>query len=314
MLDTRLLKAFCALANHGSVVAAARELHLTASAVSHSLKQLEAHLGCRLFERAGKRIYLNHAGEQLLAQVAQPLAALTAAEDSIRQLARWGESRLRVGASASACEYILPGVIGELKKTHPRLSLQLELGDMKQLSQWVLQNRIDLAVGVAPRENSSLELRPVFKDELLLVFSGSHRWAAQAQVDLQELKSEPLLLYQRGSASSQMVEETLRRLKIEPVTVMEVSNINAIKAMVALELGVAVLAPWTAEKELASGVLQMRSMGQRPLRRHWVIGHLPGRRLNLLEETFCRLCREFSAGLWLDRSQERTVTPGAAVA
>ena len=61
------------------------------------------------------------------------------------------------------------------------------------------------------------------------------------------------------------------------------------------------LAPWTADKELVRGTLRVRPVGSKPLRRQWVIAYLPGRRLNLLEETFCRLCRNFAAGLRLDR-------------
>src|SRR5205814_2024286 len=78
-METRLLKMFCAVAETGSLVTAGRKLHLTASALSHSLKALETDLGCRLFERVGKRMVLNQAGEELLAQVRGSLAALESA-------------------------------------------------------------------------------------------------------------------------------------------------------------------------------------------------------------------------------------------
>src|SRR6185503_3247382 len=121
---------FCAVARKGSVVLASRQLHLTPSGVSHGLKVLESQLGIRLFERTRQRILLNHAGEQLLAKIEQPLAMLDAAQESIQQLAKWGQTRLRIGAAASACQYLLPGVIRELKKSNPKLALQVELGDM----------------------------------------------------------------------------------------------------------------------------------------------------------------------------------------
>src|SRR5258706_3533662 len=95
-MDTRLLKMFCAVADTGSLVTAGRKLHLTASALSHSLKALETDLGCRLFERVGKRMGLNQAGEQLLAQVRGPLLALESAADGIKRLAKWGPTRLRI--------------------------------------------------------------------------------------------------------------------------------------------------------------------------------------------------------------------------
>src|SRR5262249_37487166 len=101
-METRLLKVFCAVARHGSVAGAARQLHLTPSAISHSLKALETQLGCRLFDRAARKMLLNQAGEQLLAKIEQPLAALDAAEQSLKSLSKWGEARLRIGAAASA--------------------------------------------------------------------------------------------------------------------------------------------------------------------------------------------------------------------
>ena len=298
---------FCAVARRGSVVLASRELHLTPSAISHGLKALESQLGIRLFERTQKRILLNHAGEQLLAKIEQPLSALDAAQESIQQLAKWGQTRLRIGAAASACQYIMPGVIRELKKTNPKLVLLVELGDMANMVELLHQNRIDLALGVALDGQEHLEMRPMFKDELLFVFSPAHRWASTPSIPREELRKQPLIVYQRNSATTRMVNDYFQQLEIVPSTVMEIGSIEAIKELVRLELGVSVLAPWTADKELARGKLLMRPLGPRTLSRQWVVAFLKGRRLNLVEESFCRLCRNFASGLRLDRKDIRKV-------
>src|SRR5688572_7682058 len=107
-MDTRLLSMFRAVARSGSLVAASRELHVTPSAISHGLKHLETALGCRLFERVGKRMLINHAGEQLLASIEKPLRDLAAAEEKLKQLGTWGRPRLRIGAAVSTCQYLLP--------------------------------------------------------------------------------------------------------------------------------------------------------------------------------------------------------------
>src|SRR6185436_14763310 len=149
-METRLLKMFIAVAECGSLVGAAARLHLTPSAVSHALRALEAELGCRLFERAGKRVLLNQAGEQFLAQVRPPLQALDEAADSLKQLGKWGQTRVRLGASAAACQHILPGVIRELQRAHSKIELQVESGDMSSLMELLGENTLDLALGVAP--------------------------------------------------------------------------------------------------------------------------------------------------------------------
>src|SRR5436190_15829677 len=99
-MELRVLKMFSAVARHGSVAAAAQEVSLTPSALSHALRGLETEVGCRLFDRKGKRMVLNPAGEELLARVQEPMAALNAAADAVRNLGKWGQTRLRVGAAA----------------------------------------------------------------------------------------------------------------------------------------------------------------------------------------------------------------------
>ncbi len=300
-VDTRLLRVFCSVAKLGSLALAARELHLTPSALSHSLKALETHLGCRLFDRAGNKMLLNQAGEQLLAQVQSPLAALAAVEESIKNLATWGQTRLRIGAAASACQHILPPVLRELKKQHPHTIIQVESGDMSEMLPLLEQNRIDLALGIQPERDARFDYRSIFRDELLLVFAPTHPWSAGKPISADELRKQPIILYQRASFTARLVAEFFRTQNIAPSTIMEVASIDAIKELVKLNLGVSVLAPWAVDKELTRGSLKMRPLGPRPLKRQWCLATLAGRRFNMVEELFCQLCRGQAAGMRLDR-------------
>jgi DNA-binding transcriptional LysR family regulator len=300
-METRLLKLFSAVARTGSLVAAAGELHLTPSAISHGLKHLETDVGCRLFHRAGKKLVLNQAGEQLLAQIKQPLAALETARESLKQLAQWGQTRLRIGAAASACQYLLPNVIRELKKSFPKVTLQIESGDTPELVGQIEKNKLDLAIGIAPENSAGLDVRPIFKDELLFVFAPGHPWGNGHTITRDELRMQPLVLYQRNSYTAHLVEEYFRSLDLVPSTVMEIDSIEAIKELVKLNLGVSVLAPWAVERELVRGTLRMRAPGQRPLRRQWAILSIAGRRLGLVEESFVKQCRLVASSLRLDR-------------
>src|SRR5262249_52173670 len=141
----------------------------------------------------------------------------------------------------------------------------------------------------------------LFRDELMFVFAPTHPWAAGKPIPREELRTQPLILYQRSSLSARLVDDFFRDLDLVPSAIMEVGSIEAMKELVKLNLGVAVLAPWTAEKELARKSLKMRPLGGKPLTRHWVIYYLAGRRLNLAEENFCKLCRHHAAGMRRDR-------------
>src|SRR5260370_39397179 len=107
-METRLLKMFCAVAEGGGLVAASNKLHLTPSAISHGLKSLERQLGCRVFERTGKRLVLNQAGEHILAKIKSPLAELDSVAESLEHLGKWGKRRLRLGAPSSLRQHLLP--------------------------------------------------------------------------------------------------------------------------------------------------------------------------------------------------------------
>lgn len=300
-MDTRLLRVFCAVAESGSLVVAAGKVHLTPSAISHSLKSLETDLGCRLFERVGKRMVLNQAGEQLLAQIQGPLTALDSAAEAIRRLGKWGQSRLRIAAAASACQHILPRVIRELKKNDGNIELRIDSGDTPRAIDLLRSNKVDLALGVAPETTTGLDLRPIFRDELMFVFSSAHPWSDGRPISRDEIRSQQFIVYQRASVTAELIDEHFRQLEIVPNALMEVDSIGAITELLKLNLGVSVLAPWTVENELTRKVLKMRPLGAKPLRRQWAVMSLSTRRMTLAEENFCRLCRNQTAGMRLDR-------------
>src|SRR5215831_1518785 len=118
-LDSRQLRAFATLARTASFTQAARELHLSQSAVSHSMKALETEVACRLLDRLGKSVILTQAGEQLFAHAEKILAEMDLARERLAELGKWGHGRLRIGTSLTACQYILPSVLREFKESFP---------------------------------------------------------------------------------------------------------------------------------------------------------------------------------------------------
>src|SRR5437762_11872801 len=112
-VDSRQLRAFVTLARAGSFTLAAKELYLSQSAVSHSMKALEQEVGCRLLDRMGKKVLLTQAGETLLHHAEKILQEMNTARSALEQLGKWGRDRLRIGTSTTACQYILPAVLRE---------------------------------------------------------------------------------------------------------------------------------------------------------------------------------------------------------
>ena len=293
-LDSRQLRAFTVLARTGSFTRTAQELHLSQSAISYAMKALEEEIGCRLLDRVGKTVLLTQAGEQLLARAEKILDEMTAARLELSHLGKWGSSRLRIGASTTACQYVLPAVLREFKESFPRCAISIEPGDTPEAIESLRAHRIDLAVNLEPRREDALEFRPLFTDELLFALSPIHPWARTGRVPRDDIARQHYILYGKASYTFQMIEEYFREEKIVLHSLLDLGNMEAIKELVKLGLGISILAPWTARKELEAGSLVTLPLGRRKLKRRWGVLHWKGRRLDLAQETFIRLCESVS--------------------
>jgi len=296
-LDSRQLQAFVILARTGSFTHTARELFLTQSAVSHSMKALESDIGCRLLDRVGKKVMLTQAGEHLLKHAQIVLREMIAARDGIEHLGKWGRGRLRIGTTTSICQVLLPPVLREFKESFPQSLIQVEPGDTSELVQGLERQRMDLAVALQPMADERFEFLPLFSDQLVFITSPLHPWARAGTVPRGEIARQNLIIYRKSSHTFRLVDEYFRKEDIVLNTVIELGSMEAIKEMVKLGLGVSIMAPWVAQQEIRDGSLVGLPLGRRQLKRDWGVLHWRGRRMTIAEETFVGLCRSASENL-----------------
>ncbi|MBK8000905.1 MAG: LysR family transcriptional regulator [Verrucomicrobia bacterium] len=296
-IDSRQLRAFAALARTGSFTLAAKELFLSQSAVSHSMKALETDVGCRLFDRVGKKVLLTQAGESLLHHTEKILQEMAAARAGLEQLGKWGVGRLRIGASPTACQYILPAVLREFKESFPKCRIAIAPGDTLEAIESVRENRIDLAITLEPRNEDQFEFHPLFSDELAFIVGAMHPWAKDGHVVRNEIPKQSYVLYNKTSYTFRMVRDYFNQEDMVLNTVIELGSMEAIKELVKLGLGVGILSPWIAQKEIQEKSLVALPLGRRKMKRNWGVIHWRGRRLSLAEETFLGLCKAATADL-----------------
>jgi DNA-binding transcriptional LysR family regulator len=291
-LDSRQLHAFAALARRGSFTLAAKELFLTQSAVSHAIKALEEDVGCRLLDRVGRRVLLTQAGEQFLRHTEKILREMEAARSGLEDLSKWGHGRLRVGASTTACQHILPNVLREFRPRFPKCVIRVEPGDHRHQLDLLRAGQVDLAVMIQPPPAvfGEFVFLPLFEDELRFVVSPGHPWTSTGCAPPEMIESETLVLYNKASQTFRLVSEYFRDERIVLSNFIELGSMEAIKELVKIGLGAGVLAPWVARTELEAGSLVSLPLGERKLHRQWGVAHLKGRRLALGEETFVQLC------------------------
>ena len=291
-LDSRQLRAFVTLAKSGSFTKTGEELFLSQSAISHSMKALESDIGCRLFDRVGKKAQLTPSGEHFLHHAERILREMSVARESIQQRSTWGQGRFRVGASLNACQFILPKVLPALKKDFPQTPVTIEACNVMEALELLDRDRIDVALVIEPLAQHEHRFDPAFQDELLLVLSPTHPWAKTSGSARGDLAEEKLLVYRRNTLTFQLIEEYLRREQVAFQTVIEFASLEVIKEFVKLQIGVAILPKWVVRAEVESGELVIRPLGKRRLRRTWGLLQLKTRANTLIEETFARLCTQ----------------------
>ena len=296
VLDSRQLRAFRNLARNGSFTQTAAELSLTQSAVSHSIKALEAQVGCLLFDRLGKKAVLTQAGEALQVHAEMILAAMEAAVAELKSAGRWDGGRIRIGATNTACQYVLPPVLREFRESFPQCSVTIIPGDTAASLEALRSHRVDVVVSLEPPRMDGLKFRPLFSDELEFVVSPHHPWARKGRVDRPSISSQQYIVYSKASLTFGLVSDYFRGEGILLHSLLELGSMEAIKELVMLGQGVGILAPWTLQKEIRDGALFRFSLGRRKLRRRWGVLTWREYRLSLAEETFVGLCEAVTEG------------------
>ena len=159
---------------------------------------------------------------------------MESARAQLGRLGKWGSSRLRIGASTTACQHVLPAVLREFKESFPQCAISIEPGDTPEMIEALRQHRIDLAVNLEPRRNEPLEFRPLFTDELVFITSPLHPWAKSGRVTRDEIPRQHYILYGKTSYTFQMIETYFRKEQIVLHSLLDLGNMEAIKELVKL--------------------------------------------------------------------------------
>lgn len=284
-IDSRQLHAFQSLVRAGSFTKAARELFLTQSAVSHSIRALEEDLGCRLLDRVGKKVMLTQAGEQLLAHAERILGEMGSARSGLEELGRWGFGRLRLACPAVLADVLLPRVLPSLQEEIPRTLTLVEVSDGRPARAWLESRQVDLVLGQEGKPDDRFETLPLFQDELLIVVGAEHRWArggggAPPKADFAK---EPFLVPPRGTTFRRLVDDHFAAEGIVLNTPMEIAGAGAALALVAGNRGATLAPAWMLAGR--PGLVGLPP-GRRRLKRPWAVTHWRGRRLSLAETRF----------------------------
>ncbi|HET9903263.1 MAG TPA: LysR family transcriptional regulator [Xanthobacteraceae bacterium] len=233
------LQALEEVVRRGGFSAAAEHLRLTQPAVSLRVRELERRLGVRLVERVGRRIVATAAGSRLLAHAQRIDAAVADALEDMAAHAGGGAGRVRLGTGATACIYLLPPILRELRRRFPALEITVETGNSPDILKAVEENAIDIGLVTLPAAGRMIEVVPVIADELVLVAPKS--MPLPARLTPAKVASLPLLLFEPGGNTRRIADGWFARARMAPQPVMALGSVEAIKELVWAGLGCAIV-------------------------------------------------------------------------
>jgi DNA-binding transcriptional LysR family regulator len=251
-MDLRRLEIFAKVAELGSFSRAAEALYLTQPTVSEHVRALEDELGVQLLDRLGRGAAVTRAGDLLLGYARRILALAAEARQAVDQFQGRMSGELIVGGSTIPGEYVLPGLIAEFRAKYPDVSIALQIGSSRQVTTWVEEGRVEIAIVGARPANRTLEARELMSDELVIVVGAGHRWAARRGVNVRDVASEPMIVRERGSGSREALEQALKRAGVDLGdfnVVAEMGSTQAIKQAVRAGVGIAIISQRAVELE-----------------------------------------------------------------
>ncbi len=251
-LELRHLRLVTAVAECGSLTRAGAVLHLTQSALSHQLLDIEDRLGARLFHRMGRKMTPTAAGDRLLTSARTVLAELGAVEDAIRAGLQPPAVPLRITTECYTVYHWLPPVLKTLRERYPEVEVHIDAEATKNPLTSLLSGSLDLAIMSTPVRNRHLVSVDLFEDEMMLLVAATHPLASQPAVRLSEFRDLTMFTYSPREENA-FISETLRQAGVTPAAVHSVQITEALIELVRAGLGVAVLARWAVQPHVEAG-------------------------------------------------------------
>ncbi|EKN71093.1 LysR family transcriptional regulator [Neobacillus bataviensis LMG 21833] len=259
-MEIKQLITFKMAAENLNFTQTAKLLNFAQSSVTAQIKGLESEVGKPLFERLGKRLILTEAGHQFKAY-AEKMIRLS---EEAKLIVHGGEEQtgtLLIGAQESQCTYRLPPILKEFKTQFPKVKLVFKPAHSDEMAREHLEaGLLDVAfIMDTCKSGDSLKIKPLIKEELLIVASSSHPLLEKSAVFPEDLEHETILLTETGCSYRTIFEDFFRSAGVYPLNKIEFGSIEAIKQCVIAGLGIALLPKMAVETDLKMG--RMKEIG-----------------------------------------------------
>lgn len=259
MIDTRL-KVFRSVATNLSFTKASQELFISQPAITKHIQELEKEYNVRLFDRMGNRIQLTRAGQIMLEHANRILKGYQQLEFSINALHANAKGELRIGASTTISQYVLPEIIAHFRKCYPDIRISMTSGNSRDIETALTGGSIDLGMVEGPVRQPHLKYTPFMEDELVAIVSTKGILARRERITPEELKQVPVVLREFGSGTLDVIQQSLHKkgIRLSSLNIeMNIGTTEGIKHYVEHSDCMGIVSIRSVSKEILSNIFKI---------------------------------------------------------
>lgn len=252
MFDFRL-KVFHTVAKRLNFTKAAEELFITQPAVSKHIQEIENYYKVRLFERNGSKIKLTKAGDVLLHYSNEIFGLYSSLEFELHSLTDSQKGQLRIGASTTIAQYVLPPLLADFHKRYKDIRISLTINNTEQIEQALKNKEIDFGIVEGQAQNTLFRYIEFVRDEIVLVAASDNPLSKNKQISADELLNIPLLLREPGSGTLEVIAHALKPFNVKMSDLMcemQLGSTESIKSYLTHSGCMAFLSVYSIYKEL----------------------------------------------------------------
>lgn len=251
------LQTFIAVLELGSFSAAAERLGVSQPAISLQVRQLEKRFGVALVERVGRRAAPTKAGTELAAHAERILSEVAATFDTMAHHGRGVTGRVRIGTGATACIWLLPPLLRQLRNRFPSLQIVVATGNTADVLRSLEQNTLDIGLVTLPATGRAFEIKPLLEDEFVAI--APPEMALPADITPLALADLPMIHFEGGN-TRRIIDDWFARDGVPVRPVMSLDSSEGIKELVAAGLGSAILPKMALKEGSSCGPFTVRSL------------------------------------------------------
>lgn len=288
------LQVFHAVATHLNFTKAAKELHITQPAVTNNIKELENSLGIGLFDREQNGISLTEAGRILLDYATRAMIDFQKLEYDLGIYKNSLSGRLKIGASTTIEQYVMPTFIAQFMEKHPDIKISMSNNNTKNVEADVISHNIDLGIIEGNIGQKEFKYIPFMKDEIVAIAHSSQEISKKQEITLDELVNTPLVLREVGSGTLDIILSELQKHKIKEKDLnvkMYLGSSESIKSFLANTNCLSFVSIHAISKEIVRQEFQIIDIEGFEIKRSFNFIYPQGQQ-NGLRDTFIDFCMQ----------------------